>query len=531
MSFPAFPQSVFWNEDSPKNYTKPFDEEWIDAKQLDMNTILFLGLVETKSDSSQSIYWYKTNLNGVVLDSNIHQLPISKYFKIFGFEIVNNMLQVYGVSGRKMKSGIQDTLLMQHIELFSFDKSLLFTESKTQTYPTIYPYNISSLSYKPKFGGGFYGAFVINFYPGPFYSGKLSSLLTCYYTLKSNGNFDHLYLDTLYHKPGKDSSIALFNPNVVSKEIVQLSDNRYVSVKSGGDWGGEQYRVFDSTLREVPTFGCNYFGDNPSNPSSVAGPPIGLIKNPEDPNLFFMAGKNVGGNKQGLFIGNYTIDSVFVNAIDTFTPAVGNRKINVFLPGYGSLISPALNSCLDRLYDNSLVLAFMTNYRKETYGFEPYIGKDSLLISRFDKNLNSLYLRYFENGEKVTLLQVRALSDLSTLLIGYTRNQINDSLNKSKDYFALKVKSDGSITGLGQTQRTQAIAHVFPNPFNGLVSVQTEYPVVAFNLFDETGKCVGQFNGSGYENILQLNLLNTGFYFLQVKYSNQESSWVKMVKE
>lgn len=55
MAFPAYSQSVFWNTEMPKNYTKPFDEEWIDAKQLDMNTLLFLGLVEAKSDSSQSI--------------------------------------------------------------------------------------------------------------------------------------------------------------------------------------------------------------------------------------------------------------------------------------------------------------------------------------------------------------------------------------------------------------------------------------------------------------------------------------------
>jgi hypothetical protein len=530
-AFPAYSQSIFWKEAMPNNYTKTFDEEWIDAKQLDINTLLFLGLVEAKSDSSQSIYWYKTNLNGVVLDSTIHQLPVSKYFKIFGFEIVNNMLQIYGVSGRKMKYGVMDTMLMQNVELFSFDKSLHFSENRTQTYPTIYPYNISSLSYKSKLGGGFYGAFVINFYPGPFYSGKLNNLLTCYYTLETNGNFDHLYLDTLYHKPGKDSSIALFNPNVVSKEIIQLSDNKFVSVKSGGDWGGEQFRVFDSTLREIPTFGCNYFEDNPSNPSSVAGPPIGLMKNPEDPSLFFMAGKNIGGKYQGLFIGNYTIDSVFMNPVDTFIPSIGNRKINVFMPGNPLFISPALNNCLDRLYDNGLTIAYMTNYRKETYGFEPFIGKDSLLIARFDKNLNSVYLRYFENGEKITLLQVRALSDLSTLLIGYTRNQINDSLNKSKDYFAIKVKADGSITGLSQLQSAKAIACVFPNPFNGSVSVRTEYPVLAFNLFDETGKCVGHFSGSGHENILQLDQLNTGFYIIHITYANHESSWVKLVKE
>jgi hypothetical protein len=531
IAIPAYAQSVFWNAEMSKSYTKSIDEEWIDAKQLDMNSILFLGLKETKADSGQSIFWYKTNLNGVVLDSSLYKLPNTKYFKIFGFEIVNNLLQIYGVSGRKMKPGVQDSLLLQNFELLSFGKNLLYFQSFTQTYPTTYPYNISSLSYNPKMGGGCYGAFVINFYPGPLHSGKLNSLLTCYYTLKPNGNFEHLFLDTIFHKPGKDSGIALFTPNIVSKEVIQLSENRFLGVKSGGEFGGDQYRVLDSNLKEIPTYGCSYSGDDPFNPTSVAGPPIGLIKNPADPSLFFMAGKNVGGKKQGLFIGNYTIDSIFYNAIDTFIPAVGNRKINVFLPGYGPFVYPALNACLDRLYDNSLTLAYMTNYRKETYGFEPFIGQDSLLLARFDKNLNAIYLRYFNNGEKITLLQVRALSDLSTLLLGYTRNQINDSLNKSKDFFALKVKADGSITSLDQVQFTLPIAHAFPNPFNSSVSVRTEYPAIEFNLFDETGKCLIHQPGSGKENMLQMEGLNPGFYFLQIKYAEQESSWIKLLKE
>jgi hypothetical protein len=81
---------------------------------------------------------------------------------------------------------------------------------------------------------------------------------------------------------------------------------------------------------------------------------------------------------------------------------------------------------------------------------------------------------------------------------------------------------------VGIAENSSQNIHIYPNPANNLVNVESQHLIKRINLMDITGRTVMQKQINSKKSHININALPEGYYFLNIKTTNAEST-VKLI--
>ncbi|UKN03519.1 T9SS type A sorting domain-containing protein [Paracrocinitomix mangrovi] len=275
-------------------------------------------------------------------------------------------------------------------------------------------------------------------------------------------------------------------------------------------WGG----VIDTTIVEtgdIPVMMMHGTAD-PTVPFNT-GHPFGLSTLPQTYGALPL--KN-----QCDFVGveyQYYINDMDIHMMDGSDNGTWNPAPNAF---WGDTLLPYTK---DFIYE--LIKPNTTKLSPDTM----YFGLNGSGSFEVSSQVNSQYLWYFDTTNVLELQNNGSEVDFKFITPGVYEikaQEYNNLLAAGDTLTFVAVVDDDA--GIAQQENVNLIA--YPNPTNGIVTIQSDQTIEHYFLYDLSGKLVQ--NNSVYQSMLELDLSNlrSGFYFLNCR-SEKAQQTIQISKE
>jgi hypothetical protein len=116
------------------------------------------------------------------------------------------------------------------------------------------------------------------------------------------------------------------------------------------------------------------------------------------------------------------------------------------------------------------------------------------------------------------------MPDGNMMAIGFTRDYVKNPSNITRNYFALKLNSNGDpVTGLAGYNIPGEKVSIYPNPALTSVNITCEFIPKEYLLLNSLGQVIKKDKPSQNAFSIDLSMLESGSYFLQI--FNQEGAF------
>jgi len=153
-------------------------------------------------------------------------------------------------------------------------------------------------------------------------------------------------------------------------------------------------------------------------------------------------------------------------------------------------------------------------------------------ITKVDDTLGTIYEKYIGGDASYWLYSIAASPDGGVLLAGTREELTNDTIQF--DGYLIKLDANGCITSLdGNINVNIKDALVYPNPGTDKLKIRTALKKCEFNLYDETGKLVINYNIVSRQTTLPVDELKSGKYIYTISSENrivESGKWFKVNK-
>ncbi len=181
---------------------------------------------------------------------------------------------------------------------------------------------------------------------------------------------------------------------------------------------------------------------------------------------------------------------------------------------------------------NNIFFGGTSGFDAESYPFSAF--ENNFIISRFDRNLNRRFTRYFSlRNHNLTLYKcILTNSSRSILLVGTAYNFKNETNERQRDIYIVKLDSSGNIaTGLPPEILPENDFLLYPNP--GTNYLQVSLPNASsgrFALYDMQGRLI---EWQLFRQHLQINTagLPAGIYIYRISDEKERTHYGKWVKQ
>ena len=508
-------QTVFYP--SSQAYTSDKDEWYIDAVALNNKELVLLGANITEGQKLQELVLQKINLAGVV--SLERKLPLSadSVYRFCNLFYRNGQLEVFGYAG-KLRADINSRQYHNVLNRYVFDVALNFLYKETIPLPITIDYTIVQARLKINKEGNVYGGMQLYMEPSQV---PLNPYGNFYFVLDSSHNLKHYLIDSIQYEIN----------DLLGAEIQQISYSNYFNIK------GVNYRdafksyffteKFDLSFGRIPQFLLlpdllKY---------SLAGP-YGNLLNSEDTSTFFMAGTGAKFDPaqpfyHTFFLSQFKVDSMLIPG--TKINVLRTRKVLYFAQrmlsnSMSNTQVPAYFQCIDRNTQGEYVFGGMVNHRMDERTMANDLVADTLCFAVVNADLTLKLQTNFFNNEQITLHKVMYMPDGNMMAIGFTRDYVKNPSNITRNYFALKLNNNGDpVTGLAGYNIPGEKVSIYPNPALTSVNITCEFIPKEYLLLNSLGQVIKKDKPSQNAFSIDLSMLESGSYFLQI--FNQEGAF------
>lgn len=520
----TFGQSIFYPHGA--KYTSDKDEWFIDAATLNNNELVLLGANINDAQKLQELILQKINLGGEV--SLERKLPLSpdSIYRFCNIFHRNGQLEVFGFAG-KLREIINSRQYHNVLCRYVFDMGLNFLYKETIVIPIGIDYTIMYARFKINKEGNIYGGSQLFMEPSQV---PINPLGNFYFVLNR---------DNLINSYSLDSSQRPFFSDLVGFEIHQISPVKYIGAQGVREREGlflhHNYNRYSANLERTAQF--EVFPDLFSSYYSLAGPYFNLLHLP-DTESFILAGTGGLFDSASPFLNTFFVSQSKIDSTVEFVPnlkVIRTSKVCYFAQrGLKNNMSntqvPAYFQCIDRNTEGEYVFGGMLNHRMDEYTLSNDLVADTLCFAVINENLTLKLQKTFFNNEQITLHKIMYLPDGSIMAIGFARDYIKNPSNITRDYFALKLNSNGDpVTGFSSYNLPEKKVSIYPNPALTSVNITCEFIPKEYLLLNSLGKVIKKDKPSYNSFSIDLSTLESGTYFLQIFNQNGSSTISKLV--
>jgi hypothetical protein len=182
--------------------------------------------------------------------------------------------------------------------------------------------------------------------------------------------------------------------------------------------------------------------------------------------------------------------------------------------------------CLDFISNNNIFFVGSSN----TYTYPFQIEPSWIMVNILDSNLNLKSQQFYGGDASYFVNSILATQD-SGCLISCSRYDYLTQ-HEENDVYILKVNQDGLLVSTPENPVINTkTCYIFPNPGNDLLNINSPKDGLQIQLFNVTGKRVGEVGISSGTNSISVSSLAPGIYFYQITDQKRENiqtgKWIK----